>query len=219
MRKIVVGLIVAAVLLASSLYWKGKTIVAEAEHETRWLRINMWNAIYFNPKPAKNLNVDDLFLKSTTASHKDAILKYLKGRTCREYTEECITRQLMLANILITENDLSTARKLENQAAKYYAENTSCAIRFETTFLRHIIAVTRKLSLKESKDRANSILEKIKKQGGVKFNLRTKACESLAASSPQLFHNYVMTVAEIMSYAGGSWAESAAYLRKINSYK
>ncbi|WP_417585658.1 hypothetical protein [Pelagibacterium sp.] len=216
MKKVL--LIMSVVLLALvGIYWKGKALVVEAERETRWLRDEMWVSAYFNPSNLHLSESREVFIRNAGTDFTARFgTGYLKENVCDEETSTCTERRLALSNILINEGNLDQAKIFENLAAKYYVDSKSCSVMLETTLVRHIIKVTKKMKPDSARQRAASALQRIKMSGGIHSDLRNETCNRMAMESPIIFHNYVMIIAELMDHAGGEKAEHAAYLRKIN---
>lgn len=219
MKKILASL--GIVLLAlGAIYWKGKQLSVVAERETRWIREEMWEGDYFNPSSLSLSEGQAVFVRNAGLDFAEKFgMEYLKDNICDEETESCTENRLALSNVLINEGNLARAREFENLAAKYYVESGACPVMLETTLVRHIIAVVKKMDRGSSRQRASSAMQRIKSAGGIHSDLRTETCNEMLEDHPVLFHNYVMVIAELMDYVGGDEARYSAYLRKVNNIK
>lgn len=200
-------------------FWKANNIASEGDKNTQWLRTDMWPAQYFNKKFTALSDTDSVYIRSLSFSgpEEQEITDYLHSNKCADPSEKCLTQLLSVVNILVHERNFEVAKKLENQAAKGFYEQGFCPIKFEISLLNHVIQTIRLESFLKSRSKAQSAIKAIKQGNGINFNMQTPACNQLAEVSPALFHYYVMLVADLMSYAGGTYAEDAAYLRFIEN--
>lgn len=202
----------------TSLYFWGKGIKTSGEADTRWLRVDMWPSKYFNPKDSALNETNELYVSSLSYSEEDKqdLLHKLSQRKCHEKNDECLTILLSVANVLISEGEFEKAKSLENQAAKELSQASICPIKLEITLIKHAVQLLKLRSTSETEAKAKLIVDTIKKTRGMNFNLQTKECNEAAIANPKLFHLYVMSVAEVMSYGQGALMGSAAYLRNAN---
>lgn len=211
------GLLLIILSLAIFYLW-GKGIKTSGETDTRWLRVDMWPNKYFNPEYSALNETNELYVSSLSYSEEDKqdLLRKLSQRKCHEKNDECLTILLSVANILISEGEYEKAKSLENQAAKELSQAAICPIKLEITLIKHAVQLLKLRSTSEAKTKAKLIVDTISKNKGINFNLQTKECNEAAIATPKLFHIYVMSVAEVMSYGRGSLMDSAAYLRNVN---
>jgi hypothetical protein len=216
------GIIIALAILSllaifGAAFWKANNIAFEGDKNTQWLRADMWPAQYFNKGAVALGDTEAVYIKSLDFSdaEKHGITDYLHSNKCTDSSEKCLTLLLSVVNILVRERNFEEAKKLENQAAKGFYEQGFCPIKFEITLLNHVIQTIKLENFLKSRSKAQSTIEIIKQGKGINFNMQTPACNQLAEVSPALFHRYVMLVADLMSYAGGTYAEHATYLRFI----
>jgi len=214
------GLLLITICITALYIW-GKEIKKNGELETRWLRLDMWPTRYFNPENQILSKTDEVYLKSLTYSpeEKQELLKKLATLKCHETNDDCLTILLSITNIVIDEGELDKAKELENQAAKQLHQLQTCPIKLETTLTKHALRTLKNNSTENSKAKAKLIINTIKNNKGINFNLQTVECEKYAAHSPKIFHAYIMLLAEVMSHGDSSLIKSAAYLRNIDSIK
>lgn len=211
------GLLLVISSLAILYFW-GKGIKTSGEADTRWLRVDMWPSKYFNPEHSALSETNELYVTSLAYNEQDkqALLDKLSQRKCHESNDECLTILLSVANILISEGEFEKAKSLENQAAKELSQASICPIKLEITLIKHAVQLLKLRSTSEAKTKAKLIVDTINKNKGINFNLQTKECNEAAIATPKLFHIYVMSVTEAMSYGQGALMGSAAYLRNAN---
>lgn len=212
-----IGLLLIIFSLAALYFW-GKGIKISGEADTRWLRVDMWPSKYFNPEHSALSETNELYVASLAYNEQDkqALLGTLSQRKCHESNDECLTILLSVANILIGEGEFEKAKSLENQAAKTLSQASICPIKLEITLINHAVQLLKISPSSEAKTKAKFIVDTIKKNRGMNFNLQTEKCNESVSVTPRLFHIYVMSVAEVMSYGEASLVGSAAYLRNIN---
>lgn len=219
-KTIVIGLLLVTTCVAV-LYILGKEIKKKGEADTEWLRLEIWPSQYFNPENLALNEADRIYIKSVKPHNKNkqALLRTLKSKQCHEINDECLTILLAVANILIDEGETDKALTLENQAARDIYQAKICPIKLETTLIKHALRTLKNSSPSTARSKAKLIIETIKKNKGINSNLQTPECNISATKTPLLFHTYIMSVADVMSYGDSSLIKSAAYLRNTNRIK
>ncbi|UVL82074.1 hypothetical protein LOY35_17795 [Pseudomonas sp. B21-028] len=219
------ALIVGAVFLivASILFWihqKGQEIIREGELDTRWIRLEMWPVPYFNQVGDRLAQEEENFLRVISDKYdKEEVLGYLSRNKCKDVSDACTTNLLTLVVVLLGEQEFDRAKGLLNQAARNTEAGKVCPIKLELSILKSIVEVMRGESISGARGRAEQTIKVLESSRGINAKLQTPACNELVKQKPELFHAYVMQVAEVMSFAGGSLSESAAYLRKVNKVR
>lgn len=201
-------------------YKKGQAIAREGELNTRWIRLEMWTTPYFNRVNENLTQEEENFLRVVNDEYqKREALEFLSRNKCQDTSDTCTTNLLALVGVLLNDREFDKAKGLLNQAARNTESTRICPIKLELSILKNIVEVMKVESISEARSRAERTIQLIKNSKGINSNLQAPACNELVKEKPELFHAYVMQSAEVMSFAGGSLAESAAYLRKIDRFK
>lgn len=217
MRKLFKGamvLLVVIALVCFAIIYYANYVSSAGDEASRWIRFEMWKAKYFN-NYSVGLSIHELAnvesLRSRASENKE-LVNFVGGERCEEVTELCALSKLAAANLLIDSGGLDKALGLVESARSVQANFGLCSINVESSVLLYKLRMLSNAPLDIAGAEARAVVERIKSNGGVISDLRSRSCDLLAERKPLLFHEYVRLVSRVMSFAGGDLAKGSAYI-------
>lgn len=211
------GVLVVLLLVFAGIVWLGRYVTDVGEEKSRWIRSGFWSGSYFNVSKGRLSEIEIVNLKVLDERWvKDqGVINYLGRVKCRDHNEFCVLTMISMANLLIGSGESDSGLKLLEEVRR--AGVGQCTINFELSILNYKAHALASLGLPAARVESGAVLEKIKRQGGLIYDLRNEACNQLAEEKSELFHQYVVLVSRVMGYAGGDMAKAGAYIQSVNS--
>lgn len=214
--KRVVLVFLAVAIVAPVVFWVyGNYANSMGRLGSLWLIENMWGVRYFGARSADFQDFESVYLKSLGGgSSKDQFLiDYVVNNKCYDSSWRCSVIMTAASNLML-DNGKSSAG-LRGAVEAYDRIRGGCSIALESTVVSYHL---RRLSSGRQDGKAvkaEALLGKIKRDGGVLADVRSEACRKLILSKPEYFTAYALLVARLMALSGGENAYSAAYIDSL----
>jgi hypothetical protein len=176
---------------------------------------DMWGVKYFGARSADFQDFEVVYLKSLGGgSSKDQLLiDYIVSNKCYDSSWRCSIIMTAASNLMLDNGQSRVG--LRGAVEAYDRMRGGCSIALESTVVSYHL---RKLSSgrQDGKaDKAEALLGKIRRDGGILADVRSGSCRELILSKPEYFTAYALLVARLMAVSGGESAYSAAYIDSL----
>ncbi len=210
------GVLVILLLVFAGVVWLGRYVTDIGEEKSRWIRSDFWSGSYFNISKGRlsEIEVTSLKVLDERWVKDQGVINYLGRVKCRDHNEFCALTMVSMANLLIGSGEGDSGLKLLEEVRR--AGVGQCPINFELSILNYKAHALASLGLRAARAESGAVLEKIKRQGGLIYDLRNKSCNELVEEKPELFHQYAVLLSKVMMYAGDDDAKAAAYIQSVN---
>ncbi|OHC31413.1 MAG: hypothetical protein A2Y50_09940 [Pseudomonadales bacterium RIFCSPLOWO2_12_59_9] len=205
-------IVLPALFVALWIY--GNTAISVGEQESRWIIQDMWGEGYFNSAVGGLEGYERINLLSLQkgSSKNQELITYVVRNKCTDGSERCYVIMTSASNLLIDGGEFDSGLRGAVEAVGRVKTSDVCPIVFESAVLKYKIKVLSSKGISSARSMSKDILKKIKLNGGLMRDLRTKSCTDLSGIKPAYFHEYALLVAYVMGFAGGDLAKAGAYI-------
>lgn len=210
MKKLMAAFIITFTITAMLMGYKYYAH-STGDEGTSWL-FNMWGVRFFGLHSDSNEDFEIIYQKSLQprASKDQSLIDYTVKNKCNDSSWRCSAIMTAASNLLIDNDQIRVG--LRGAIEAYERTHGKCSIMLETTIISYHLRDIALSSSLGARDKARTLVKKIKTDGGILHNLREEACRDLALQKPEYFTVYSLLVSKLMAYSDGKDVSSAAHI-------
>lgn len=225
-KKIVIFSLLAVLVLSASLVAFGYFIYSSGERSSKWL-VDRVSDLNISGR-SKNIEdkiepYDSIYVESIYNIPKKEAVSSILAEYCSDPNRLCSEINLISANLFLHRKNkdyFSKAQSALREARKYFDNNSDVyPIRYEISRLLAELFWLRYLA--ESTEivggEAKRMLYKVKKLGGIEYDLTDKRYQVVPDDVVELNNIYMALVATLMSYSGDSAGASYIFSFVLNN--
>lgn len=210
MKKVVFAALAVIFLVPVAIWGYGNYAIYIGKKEASWILSDMWGE-YFGLRSTNLQDFEEKYLESLSygAGKNQSLINFVVGNKCYDSTWRCAVIMTSASNLML---DADVDRVgLRGAVEAYERVRGQCSVMYESSVLLYHI----KHLSDGGMAKANTLLRKIRKNGGIMSDMRTPECKRLASERPEYFASYALLVAKVMAISGGRNAYVAAYIQSL----
>lgn len=162
------------------------------------------------PEGLDKLYMESLYLHPS----QESLERVAAVELCREKTEECVMKSLVLSNFLLIN---SNNRGAVDNILQYYQSDKGlqggeCPSAFETSYMISVTKSILALPEEQAKKIAEEKVRQIQLNGGLVYSLNSIECQQYFSRKPYMAQGYLAHLAMLMSVEKGKYSPRWVYL-------